>query len=182
MKRIFNIDSSWTLFLDRDGVINKRLADDYVKTVDEFTFLDGVLDSLKIFSRLFKRIIIVTNQRGIALGLMSVNDLSVIHEYMIKEIAGNGGRIDGIYHCPHDRNDNCDCRKPGPGMLVKAQLDFPEIDFRKSIMVGDSDSDMAMGRSRSLSNVFISDSSRSHSMADITFTSLIEFARYLVND
>ncbi len=182
MKKIFNIDTSWTLFLDRDGVINKRIVDDYVKTIDEFVFIDGVLDSLNIFNRMFKRIFIVTNQRGIALGVMSVDDLASVHEYMIKEIIRNGGRIDGIYHCPHDRGDNCNCRKPRPGMLLQAKSDFPGIDFSRSIMVGDSDSDMELGRSRSLNNVFISESLQSNSMADITFPSLIDFAGYLIND
>lgn len=176
------IDNTWTLFLDRDGVINKRLIDDYVKTVDEFVFIDGVLDSLKLFKNLFGRIIVVTNQRGIALGLMSNDDLSVIHEFMLDRVGRIGGRIDRIYHCPHDKGDNCDCRKPKPGMLMKAYDDFPEIDFKKSIMVGDSDSDMQMGRSRSLINIYISETGERINSADMVFPSLIDFGRYLVDD
>ncbi len=179
MKNAFNVDNSWTLFLDRDGVINRRILDDYVKTIDEFVFLDGVLESLKIFNGIFGRIIVVTNQRGIALGVMNVDDLLAIHNYMIKEIQNNGGRIDNIYYCPHDRDDNCDCRKPKPGMLIKAQKEFPEINFSRSIMVGDSASDMELGRSRSLLNVFISDSAEADNSFDINFPSLIDFARYL---
>jgi len=182
MTKLFNIDNTWTLFLDRDGVINKRIIDDYVKNTSEFVFLDGVLESLKIFKQLFRRIIVVTNQRGIALGLMNVDDLILIHEYMVKEVSNAGGKIDGIYYCPHDRGDNCGCRKPEPGMLINAQNDFPEIEFTKSIMVGDSDSDMAMGRSRSLTNVFISDSNNCAGFSDITFPSLIDFARYLIDE
>jgi histidinol-phosphate phosphatase family protein len=182
MTKIFDIDNTWTLFLDRDGVINKRIVDDYVKKINEFVFLDGVLDSLKIFNGLFKRIIVVTNQRGIALGLMNGDDLSVIHEYMLDTINSNGGRVDRIYHCPHDKTDNCQCRKPKPGMLIQAQNDFPDIDFSRAIMVGDSESDMGLGRSRSLKNVFISETSRADVDADIVFPSLKDFAEYLINE
>lgn len=182
MKQIFNVDNDWTLFLDRDGVINRRIVDDYVKSIDEFIFLDGVLDSFKIFSRIFRKIIIVTNQRGIALGVMNINDLTLVHDYMINKVNSNGGRIDCIYYCPHDRNDNCGCRKPKPGMLIKAQNDYPDIDFSKSIMVGDSDSDMEMGHSKCLHNVFISASSYTNNIADISFPSLLDFARYLTNE
>jgi histidinol-phosphate phosphatase family protein len=179
MTKFFDIDHTWTLFLDRDGVINRRIVDDYVKKIDDFVFLDGVLDSIKIFSRLFNRIVVVTNQRGIALGVMNADDLSVIHNYMINEIENIGGRVDRIYYCPHDKTDNCSCRKPKPGMLIKAQNDFPDIDFSKSIMVGDSESDMGLGRSRSLKNVFISETSRADVDADIVFPSLKDFEEYL---
>jgi len=182
MTKFFDIDNTWSLFLDRDGVINKRIVDDYVKNIDEFVFLEGVLESLKIFNRLFKRIIVVTNQRGIALGVMNEDDLSVIHEYMITEIESSGGRVDRIYHCPHDKTDNCECRKPKPGMLIKAQNDFPDIDFSRAIMVGDSASDMGLGRSRSLKNVFISETLHADSAADIVFSSLKDFAGYLINE
>jgi len=182
MGKIFTIDNSWTLFLDRDGVINRRIIDDYVKRIDEFIFLEGVLDSIKIFSRLFNRIIVVTNQRGIALGVMNEYDLSVIHKHMINEIESNGGRVDRIYYCPHDKTDNCECRKPKPGMLIKAQSDFPDIDFSKAIIVGDSASDMGLGRSRSLKNVFISESSGADIDADIVFPSLKDFAEYLISE
>lgn len=182
MTKVFDIDNTWTLFLDRDGVINKRIIDDYVKKIDEFVFLDGVLESLKIFKNIFKRIIVVTNQRGIALGLMNEEDLSVIHNHMVNEININGGRVDHIYHCPHDKTDNCVCRKPKPGMLIKAQHDFPDIDFTRAIMVGDSVSDMGLGRSRSLKNVFISEKSHVDADADIVFPSLKDFAEYLINE
>ena len=184
MKEKIRPDKTWTLFLDRDGVINKRIIDDYVKNIDEFIFLDGVLDALKIFSRLFGRIIVVTNQRGIARGLMDAADLELINQYMVTEVKNNGGRIDSIYHCPHDKDENCLCRKPEPGMLIEAQNDYPEIDFSKSVMVGDSDSDMELGRSKGLKNVFISDAAGADPAdvsADMLFPSLIDFARYLIN-
>ena len=110
---IKNIDKSWTLFLDRDGVINVRPVNDYVKTWDEFIFLPGVLSAFKVFSGIFDRILIVTNQQGIAKNLMTPRDLYVIHQNMMKEIIANGGRLDGIYYCPDMYNKPHHCRKPG---------------------------------------------------------------------
>jgi histidinol-phosphate phosphatase family protein len=184
MRNNFKPDNTWTLFLDRDGVINKRIVDGYVKRTDEFIFLDGVLESLKIFNALFGRIIVVTNQRGIACGIMSSDDLKLVHNYMLAEVNNNGGRIDSIYYCPHDRDEKCTCRKPEPGMLIHAQRDYPEIDFSRSIMVGDSHSDIELGRSKGLHTVFIADHHDEipqEISADVSFRSLLDFARYLIN-
>lgn len=138
----FKADKSWTIFLDRDGVINRLRVDDYVKVWDEFVFEEGVLDAIAYFSSIFGRICIVTNQQGIGRGLMSEEDLSEIHSKMMTQIVKAGGRIDKIYHCPHLAKDFPDCRKPEIGMGLQAAKDFPEIDFSKSIMVGDSSKDM----------------------------------------
>ncbi len=179
MTEKISIDKSWTLFLDRDGVINERLMDDYVKNINEFIFLDGVLESFRIFNELFNRIIIVTNQRGIALNVMNQSDLESIHRFMVEKIRNNGGRVDSIYHCPHDKNDNCNCRKPNNGMLLQAYADFNDIDFSKSIMVGDTEPDMEMGRSKCKLNIFISERMENTPLADMVFPSLSEFARHL---
>lgn len=151
------ISPSWTLFLDRDGVINVRLIDDYVKTWEEFEFIEGVLEKLAEFSTLFGTIVIVTNQQGIGKGLMSEADLTDIHSRMLEEIEQAGGRIDKIYHCPALRSDADNCRKPRPVMAYKAQEDFPNIDFVRSIMVGDSLSDIEFGRAVGMRTVWISD-------------------------
>jgi len=140
-----NIDKSWSLFLDRDGVINKRLMDDYVKNVEEFEFLPGVTEAFKKFSEIFGKIFIITNQRGIAREIMTEQDLESVHNFMINCIKNSGGRIDKIYFCPHDRDENCGCRKPDIGSALKAKQDFPEVDFNKSIMVGDTSSDIQFG-------------------------------------
>lgn len=158
----YSIDKSWTLFLDRDGVINVRLVNDYVKSPDEFSFTDGTLQALQILSGLFGRIIIVTNQRGIARGLMTENDLTSVHSVMTKDISLAGGRIDAIYHCPHDTSEGCLCRKPAIGMALRAKEDFPEIDFARSIMVGDSRSDMAFGENAGMKCVYISSDGSSY--------------------
>ncbi len=151
------IDRTWSLFLDRDGVINKRLIDDYVKNIAEFQFLPGVIEAVAGLSGIFGKIFIVTNQRGIAGGLMSIEDLGRVHGFMLGEIEKAGGRIDKIYFCPHDRDENCGCRKPDIGMALKAREDFPEVDFSKSVMVGDSASDLEFGEKAGMVAVHIND-------------------------
>ena len=154
------IDKSWTLFLDRDGVINKKLDDDYVKHWGEFEFLPGVLEAIAGFSNIFGRIVVVTNQRCIAKGIITKEQLDTLHKRMVQEIELAGGRIDKIYHCPHNIEDGCNCRKPGTGMALQAKNDFPEIDFHKSILIGDSPSDMEMARKSGMVAVFICDYDR----------------------
>lgn len=131
-----------TLFLDRDGVINEKI-DGYVKTYSEFKFIDGVLESLKYLSEHFEKIIIVTNQQGIGKKIMTSDDLDRLHNSMVNEINLHGGRIDKIYHCPCLESENCECRKPNTGMLLDAKKDFPSIKFKNSILLGDSDTDIA---------------------------------------
>ena len=141
------INKSWTLFLDRDGVINEKLEADYVKHWDEFEFKEGTLDAIKSFANLFGRIIVVTNQQGIGKGLMTEDDLKIIHDKMVQAIKQANGRIDSIQYCPHLASENCSCRKPNIQMALNAQLEFPEIEFNKSLLIGDSVSDIDMGKS-----------------------------------
>lgn len=143
-----------TLFLDRDGVINKHLPDDYVKSWEEFEFLPGVLDALVLLSEIFPHIVVVTNQRGVGKGLMTENDLTSIHETMLSVIQKNGGRIDKIYYCTDLSNESFN-RKPNSGMAYQAKKDFPNIDFEKSMMVGDSDSDMEFGNRLGMKTILI---------------------------
>lgn len=144
----------WTLFLDRDGVINKELRDDYVKHWSEFIFEDGSLEAIAKLSGIFGSIIIVTNQRGIGIEVMTENDLSAIHEKMISEIKNAGGRIDAIYYAPAaDRSDIR--RKPNATMAFEAKNDFPKIDLAKSVIVGNSISDMEFGKNAGMRTIFI---------------------------
>lgn len=152
-----NINKSWTLFLDRDGVINKRFIDDYICRWEQFEFLPGVLKGLNLLSKIFNRIIIVTNQQGIGKGLMTEEMLSEIHRNMVRMIEKNKGRIDKIYYSPFKAEENNSLRKPGTGMAVMAQKDFPEIIFEKSCMVGDNIYDMEFGKKLNMVNIFISD-------------------------
>ena len=130
-----------TLFLDRDGVINKLRQNDYVKCWDEFEFLPGVFEALAKWKDHFKHIIIVTNQRGIGKGLMTDEDLNSIHQQMINEIERHSGRIDKIYYCSSLTEEDFN-RKPGIGMFQQAANDFGDIIPETSLMIGDSESDM----------------------------------------
>ena len=147
-------EKNWSLFLDRDGVINKRIVGDYIKKVEEFEFLPGVLDAIKIMSGIFKYIFIVTNQQGIGKGLMTAEDLKKVHHYMLNEIIANNGKIDSIYHSPFLATENNNFRKPQIGMALKAKEDFPAVDFSRSLMVGDSFSDMKFGKNAGMITVF----------------------------
>lgn len=143
-----------TIFLDRDGVINRKLDDDYVKHWGEFEFLPGVKEALQILTEKNYRLIVVTNQRGIARGLMTMDDLMEIHGRMMAELLEAGAHITTILCCPHDK-DQCDCRKPKTGMFLYAQRQLPNIDFAKSVMIGDSASDMEAGRQAGCRTIFI---------------------------
>lgn len=177
-----NIDKSWTLFLDRDGVINNELAGNYVKSCEEFVFSDGVLQALPRLSEKFGRIVVVSNQRGIGKGLMTEKDLQKIHLFMEDEIAKNGGRISRIYFCPHIDSTSFN-RKPNPGMALQSIKDDPEIDLRKSIIAGNKLSDMQFGRAAGMYTVFISSTNPEqifpHPDIDFKFTSLLAFTESL---
>jgi D-glycero-D-manno-heptose 1,7-bisphosphate phosphatase len=131
------------IFLDRDGVINENRTD-HVKSWDEFEFIPGALESIARLTETGLPIFVVTNQAAVNRGLMSVKTLNDIHERMKAAIRAAGGLITGVYYCPHDNHENCDCRKPGSGMLRQAAQDFP-IDLSKSFLVGDAWTDVAAG-------------------------------------
>jgi D-glycero-D-manno-heptose 1,7-bisphosphate phosphatase len=145
----------WTLFLDRDGVINVRLVDDYVKRWDEFVFLDEAIESIIALSGQFARVVVVTNQQGVGKGLMQEDDLKMIHSKMVKAIAQAGGKIDRVYYCTALAQEGAPCRKPNPGMALQAKHDFPEINFKKSLMVGDSLSDVRFGKNLGMTTVLV---------------------------
>jgi len=148
------ITPEWTLFLDRDGVINLRLIDDYVKNVDEFEFLLDVKAVLEKIKPYFGRVVVVTNQQGIGKGLMSEQDLAKIHEKMLNYLHQDTFIIDKIYFCGDLKNTNSQRRKPEIGMAEDAKRDFAEIDFSKSLIIGDSLSDMQFGRKAGMKTVF----------------------------
>lgn len=167
-----SIDPSWTLFLDRDGVINKKLEDDYVKHWIEFEFIEGTMDALKFLHKQFGHIVVVTNQQGIGKRLYRTEDLELIHKNMLYEIGFYGGRIDKVYFSPYLAAENHPSRKPGIGMALQAKTDFPAIDFHKSVMVGDSLSDMEFGRAAGMKTIFISEKALEDSRIDLCFSSL----------
>lgn len=176
-----NIDKSWTLFLDRDGVINKKLDNDYVRHWTDFEFLDGVFDALRYLAGRFGRMVVVTNQQGIGKGLYRTEDLELIHKNMLYEITFYGGRIDKVYFSPHLAAERHPMRKPGIGMALAAKNDFPDIDFKKSIVVGDSLSDMEFGRAAGMKTVYIAEQAATDARIDFTFPSLQELVNFLQN-
>lgn len=172
------IDKTWTLFLDRDGVINDEKYMDYIHTWEEFKFYDGVKEAMKIFREKFGKIFIVTNQRGVAKGLTKIEALENIHKNMLKEMEDAGGRVDRIYFSADMDSPN---RKPNPGMGLQAQIDFPEIDFSKSLMVGNTLSDMKFGRNLNVAATIFLPTTRKdvdlkHEDIDLVFGDLISFA------
>lgn len=134
-----------TLLLDRDGTINVHLIGDYVKNIEEFEFIPGVLDVMPKLAHHFKYIFVVTNQRGVGKGLLPETKLKDIHEYMIKEIEKIGGRIDGVYYCT-SLTDTDIRRKPNRGMFDDILHDYPHVIPAKTLMIGDSDVDMEFAR------------------------------------
>ena len=167
------IDRTWTLFLDRDGVINVKRENDYIKKWSEFKFINGALDALSILSKKFQTIIVVTNQRGVGKNLMYESDLNHIHKLMLREVDKNFGRIDKIYYSI-DLNESAFSRKPNPGMAYLAKSEFPLIDFNKSVMVGDSDSDILFGMNLGMKCFLISE--KDNTSEDNVFKSLYEFS------
>jgi len=177
-----SIDRSWTLFLDRDGVINHEISGSYVHHWNDFVFYDGSLEAFRIFAEKFNRIIVVTNQRGVGKGLTKLEDLHSIHANMETSIRSSGGRIDAVYYCS-DMEDDSPFRKPQPGMGLEACRQFPDIDPARSIMVGNSISDMGFGRNLGCYNVFLTTTCKivplEEANIDAFFPSLIAFAQTL---
>ncbi len=148
-------EKKWTLFLDRDGVINKRIPGNYVKFPDEFEFIKGSDIAIKEFSNYFENIIVVTNQQGVGKKIMNIERINDVHEFMIEGVEKVGGKIDKVYYCPELAKLNPKCRKPNIGMGLEAKIDFPGIDFSKSVMVGDSISDIQFGNRLNMKTVFV---------------------------
>lgn len=176
------IDNSWTLFLDRDGVINFERNNDYVKAWDEFKFYDESIKALPLLAAKFTTIVITTNQKGVGRGIMTEESLQTIHHNMVSEIEKVGGRIDHIFYCTDVDNDSIN-RKPQPGMAFQAQEKFPSIAFTKSIMVGNRTSDMEFGRNAGLHTVFLAtthqETAYPNPLIDYRFNHLLEFAKAL---
>ena len=171
-------DKTWTLFLDRDGVINDRLPEQYVTKWDDFDFIVGSIKAIEKLSGIFGRVFVVTNQAGISKGIMTEAQLNEVHRLMLKTVDLLDGRIDKVYFAPDLPKNASNMRKPGTGMALQAQIDFPEVDFSRSVMVGDSNSDMEMGDRLGMVKVFIEGKGEDPSVwqPHFRFKTLIEFA------
>lgn len=173
------IDKSWTLFLDRDGVINKRILNGYVTKKEDFVFLANVKGAINSICRLFARVIVVTNQQCVGKGLITKEELHEIHEYMRNEMGVYGGFVDNVYSACELASDENNTRKPKPFMALQAQKDFPEIDFSKSIMIGDTNSDIRFGKKLGMKTVLVLSQEEVTEIPDMEIDSLWEFAQLM---
>ncbi len=169
-KKLPVIDAAWTLFLDRDGVINYEKVEDYIHHWDEFRFYPKAPESIATLSNLFGKTIVVTNQKGIGKGVTVESDVRDIHTKMKAAIMQHGGKIDAVYYCPAtDANDPC--RKPNIGMAVQAKDEFGSVDFNRSIMVGNNPSDMQFGRRAGMITILLTTTR----LADTVDEQLVDF-------
>jgi histidinol-phosphate phosphatase family protein len=168
------------LFLDRDGVINQEKAGSYIFSLEEFIWYDGALSALVQLSKRFDYLIIVTNQRGVGRGLMSETDLQTIHDHIKEEVKKAGGKINAIYYAT-SVDSNHPLRKPNTGMALQALKDFPDIDFSKSVMVGNNISDMQFGQQSGMKTVFLTTTQAAlelpHPLINEQYESLEQFAK-----
>jgi D-glycero-D-manno-heptose 1,7-bisphosphate phosphatase len=169
-----------TVFLDRDGVLNRKPPEgEYVRSWSDFHLLPGVAEAVARLNAAGMRVIVVSNQRGIALGLYTAEDVQSIHDALNRELGDHAARIDAFFICPHD-SGACNCRKPLPGLFEQARARWPETAAETSVMIGDSLSDIEFGRRLSMRTVFIEGergrqkpgAERAAAMADLRFGSL----------
>ena len=184
-RRSFSSSALRTVFLDRDGVLNRKLPEGkYVSAWEHFHLLPGAPEAIGKLKRAGLRVLVVSNQRGVALGLYRAEDVDRIHAQLQKELAAHGAQIDGFYFCPHDRRA-CNCRKPLPGLFEQAQSQFRDIQPETSLMIGDSLSDIEFGCNLGMTTIFIDGDAkaredrkpgakRAAELADMRFGTLID--------
>jgi len=144
------------VFLDRDGVIGRKPPEgEYISQWKNFQLLPGAETAIASLNRSGRRVIVVTNQRGVALGRYTCAEVEELHYRLQQHMAKHGARIDAFYYCPHDDRDQCDCRKPKPGLFHRAFQDFPGASEKNSLMIGDSISDIEGSRSLGIASIFI---------------------------
>jgi D-glycero-D-manno-heptose 1,7-bisphosphate phosphatase len=144
-----------TVFLDRDGVINRKPPEgEYVCRLEQFHLLPGVAEAIARLNGAGLLVLVVSNQRGIARGLYTAADVAAIHHHLLQQLALHGAHVDGFYFCPHDKNQ-CRCRKPGTGLFEQAQAEFPQVEWTSSLLIGDSKSDIEAGRALGMRTIFL---------------------------
>ena len=171
----------WCLFLDRDGVLNRQVVGDYVRSWAEFEWLPSAKRAVKVLGEWAPRIVVVTNQQGIGKGLMRTDDVEAIHRKLQSEIAAGGVLIDAFQVCPHLESVGCGCRKPRPDLILGWLQEHPEIDDSLSIMVGDSQSDIELAqqvstRTGGCASIRIGRHDSQSNPVDAAFDSLWDFA------
>ena len=178
-----------TVFLDRDGVINEKLPEgSYVTRWAEFQLLPGVAEAIARLNQAGQRVVVVSNQRGISLGLYTAAAVLDLHSALQELLARSGAHVDGFYFCPHDRGE-CNCRKPLPGLFEQAVAEFPDITAQTSAMIGDSKVDVEFGRRLGMKVVFVDGDPKRQKpgneaagfLADLRVSSLAEAVEALLN-
>jgi D-glycero-D-manno-heptose 1,7-bisphosphate phosphatase len=170
-------------FLDRDGVINQKAPEGgYILRWEEFQLLPAVSEAITLLNRGGFLVVVVTNQQCVARGLITMEGLEEIHDKMRSQLAATGARIDAVYYCPHGSEESCDCRKPGAGMLLAAAKEH-KIHLEDSWMIGDSERDIAAGRSAGCSTVLITGGNpkAEGSVADRRADSLLSAVEQILN-
>jgi D-glycero-D-manno-heptose 1,7-bisphosphate phosphatase len=143
------------IFLDRDGVLNRKAPEgEYIGRWREFHLLPGVEEAIATLNRAGCRVVVVSNQRGIALGRYTAGDVEALHAQLQQHLAAHGAHIDAFYFCPHDL-DECDCRKPKTGLFRQGFRDFPDASAENSLVIGDSLSDMQAAHNLGMPSIFI---------------------------
>lgn len=145
------------VFLDRDGTTNLRPPKaEYIVRPEDFVWIEGAKDAIKKLNDFGYTVILVSNQAGIARGVMTVDDFDKVQKKMQNDLNEIGAHIDAVYFCPHGWDDNCDCRKPKPGMLYKAQKDY-SIDLTNCIMIGDDERDIITAHNADMKGILVND-------------------------
>ncbi len=170
------------LFLDRDGVINKRIIGGYITHPKELELLEHVAEAIAVFNLHFEKVLVITNQQGIGKGLMTTEDLAAVHQELSHRLSEVNGHIDAFYYCPQLASVENNCRKPAPAMGLQAKNEFPEINFSESVMVGDSLSDLQFAKTLGMTAVLIDNpyiATQDKTQADIIVSSLWELAQLI---
>ena len=174
------------VLLDRDGVINRRIISGYVTAREEFVFLPGALEALRLLNEKNYQVIVVSNQAGVGKGLMTAADLDEITRRFVAEVEAHGGRILGVYCCTHRAEDGCECRKPKPGLLRRAQAEH-HFDFGRTYFVGDAESDLLAAHAVGCPAIMVSDTrlaawEKLPHAPRVTVPNLLAAAEFLVNE
>lgn len=143
------------LILDRDGVINQRITSGYVTCWEEFVFLPGALEALRLLNANHYRVIVVSNQAGVGKGLMTASDLDEITRKFTAKVEAQGGRILRVYYCTHRAEDGCPCRKPKPGLLLSAQAEY-HFALDRTFLVGDNETDLRAAQAAGCPAIMVS--------------------------
>ena len=169
------------IFLDRDGVINRKAREgEYITRWEEMEILPGVPEAIRTLNQAGFEVVIATNQRSVAKGLISIPELEILHARLCNVLAGAGARIDAVYYCPHEKVPACRCRKPSPGMLLDAARDR-DLELGSSWMIGDSVADVEAGQAAGCKTVLVGMPVAVEGLATLGAASLLDATHQILN-